>query len=979
MKQNLRFFWILSLCAVMSLCGMGLKAQSNYVEIAPNNLAMFGSDGRPEFHQMIYTAEEMGNQSRQLYGMVLHRIPNSTNVDTTLLVDIYLGQNWLSSFSSTAFWQPSMMTRVFTGPVRIKPNHQWDTIIFDNIFPYNSSSNLVLTFFEHSNTIIQNNPSWYGHTTNQNMCLQYLKDGDDQVDMNHGDNWSDANGAQWNMRFNVRFITSNYGLGSPEAPTVQANYQQTFFGGADQIERQWKTYGIKGCWWEFHGADTGAMCHLYPTAGQSWGECCLISPIVELDPDGTSLLSFEFKNDNAYNGDSLSVFYSTSDDDYQWLLLKDYGATQGFQQAQIPLPSCSKVRIAIVALFGPGSNPIQVRNLSINQVPAATSTSSDDYYAFINHHSYGSNLNQKFVKFNINDPTSTPTTVSDQFMYKVYSAEKVGDYIYYVSGERDNYGLYRTSFDNDDMEEGEFVAELDYASYTMVDLRYPGDGDYLYGLELSGSTSRIIEINLNSGATQVASTNYIPAVAMAITPSRETYLISENGKLYKMDSPYSSYSPNLIGTNPLPRTEWSLRGSMIYDQSTGKLIWLHYGTNEGEGGIYGINPNDGTWEFYGKLAGTNCNATSLFSVHNLPIADVTSTINFYGIDHTIDPYSDLLATKLVSFSMQNPSDFNNICDLSIETDETITLAAEMIHDTLFYLTLEVDDNPEAFSYGTYRLYKQPFNGQALQGTPTQLMEVEDDLMMIGLFYNPADNNLYTTTIEIDYASGQFLNNMYRINRDNGQREFVVLIEEIRGSYGTAFAYDPDGTQYMLRVLESGYTFLTKIVNWTQVIPIGYTGVVIDSEMAVLFNNMYMDPNTGELFWTTMDYDNETSIIYKLDTETGAASRVGSLATEENILSCIFLNHSTQTQERIELPADVAVNIYPNPTAETINVTAEADITMLQLYSLQGSLMRVEGRNFGSNATLDIDGIAAGTYLLRIVTSKGNTVQKVVIK
>lgn len=977
MKQNLRSFLILSLCAVMSLCGMGLKAQSNYVEIAPSNNAMLGSDGRPEFLQMIYTAEEMGNQSRQLYGMVLHRILGPTDVDTTLLFDIYLGQNWVSSFSSTAFWQPSMMTRVFTGPVHIKPNHQWDTIIFDNIFPYNSSTNLVLTIFEHSNTIIQNNPRWYGHTTNQNMCLQYMRYGDDQVDMNHGDNWSDANGTQWDIRYNVRFITSNYGLGSPEAPTVQANYQQTFFGGADQIERQWKTYGIQGCWWEFHGADTRALCHLYPTAGQSWGQSRLVSPIVELDPDGTSLLSFEFKNDNAYNGDSLTVYYSTSDDGDQWFVLKHYGASQGFQQAQIQIPSCSKVRIAIEALFGPGSNPIQVRNLSINQVPAATSTSSDDYYAFINHHNYGSNLNQKFVKFNINDPTSAPTTVSDQFMYEVYSAEKVGDYVYYVSGERDNYGLYRTSFDNDDMEEGEFVAELDYGSYTMVDLRYPGDGDYLYGLELSGSTSRIIEINLNSGATQVASTNYIPAVAMAITPSSETYLISENGQLYKMDSPYSSYSPNLIVADPLPRTEWHFGGSMIYDQSTGKLIWLHYGNNEGEGGIYGINSNDGTWEFYGKLAGTNCNATSLFSVHNLPIADVTSTINFYGIDHTIYPYSsDLVATKLVSFSMQNPSDFNNICDLSIETDETITLAAEMIHDTLFYLTLEVDENPDALSYGTYRLYKQPFNGQTLQGSPIELMESDDDnTIIIGLFYNPSSDDLFTTTVEVDYAEARFFNNLHRINRSTGELEYVTEFDPSMSdgsSVHPAFAYGPDGTLYILTMDAYGYTFLSKLTN-TGETPCGYTGVMQEQ---LNVNGMYVDPNTGELFWTTLSNDENITTIYKLDTETGAASRVGSLATSNNILTCMFLNHSTQ---KIEEPSDIAISTYPNPATKAINVAAEADITMLQLYSLQGSLMRVEGRNFGINATLDIDGIAAGTYLLNITTSKGNTVQKVVIK
>lgn len=91
MKKKLRFLFTAALLIVCSL-GSAIQAQSSYVEIAPNNLATDGIDGRPKYRQMIYTKAEMGNQACQIYGIELSRESIDINHDTVMLFDIYMSE-----------------------------------------------------------------------------------------------------------------------------------------------------------------------------------------------------------------------------------------------------------------------------------------------------------------------------------------------------------------------------------------------------------------------------------------------------------------------------------------------------------------------------------------------------------------------------------------------------------------------------------------------------------------------------------------------------------------------------------------------------------------------------------------------------------------------------------------------------------------------------------------------------------------------
>lgn len=972
MKKVLFRFLIPSLVVALSLSGLPLIAQTGYIEIAPNQLANTAMDGRPTFEQFIYTKSEMGNQSHTLYGIELTRLSSSTSVDTVILIDIYLGETTTDTFYSTNSWlSPQSMTRVFTGTFHFKGGQSKDTIVFDQPYQYSGNKNLCFTMFDHTGTIIRNFPMFSAHRTpdGKKMYLTYMKYGSDTVDMNYADRWPNAVGAKWHYRYNIKFFTNQWYIGHPAMPTVQAPYTASISEGPNQVERTWKTYGDEGCWWEFNGGSTGAVCKVY---GNDWSRAKLVSPLIEVNPGGTARLTFSLKNEN-YSGDSLIVYYSKSDYADQWVPLKAIGATSGYEQQQIDIPSCSHFRIALEALNSGYGTPICVKNVSVINVANTASPSTQPYYAFmVNGGGTNPSDNNLFYNFSLGNVAATPTVVSQQFGEEVYCAEQVDGYLYYVAGIRDEYGLYRTDFaEGSTIQEGEYWAELNYSN-TFVELRYDEFSQSLLGLEEAGYTTNLYEIDLSDGETTLLTTLDGHFSAMAVSPDGTIYLLKygDRAELYRLFSRYSSYA-SLVETDPLPACNMSTE-SMTFDRNTGKLIWLQSGTGDGDAGIYGIDPVSGTWEFYGKLGGTNSSGLGLFTIPAEPIADVQSTINWYGFDHTPNYEDESLNISLVKFSMQNPSGYNTLCDIPSAGAYYVALAGELVNDTLFYLLYGmVGDNEQP----SMTLFSQPFNGQTLQGTPASLFAANDirQEYLFGLTYNPFDKNLYTCHVTIDdsYTSSVAIS---RIDRASGTLTDVIQLDGYANAYTnvpTALAVSPNGVVYAM--IMDGQIGMMQLctINASGVSVIGNTGVYDRDGMG---QGMYFDPGTDELFWTCLD-GNGLSVIYKVDLTTGQAARVGSLDTEMNVLTCFFLGHSTQG---VNSPDDFTVSVAPNPATDRIVINAESDITMLQLYNLQGSLQRIEGGCLGASASLDVQSLPAGTYILSVTTAQGTATRKVVV-
>lgn len=81
-----------------------------------------------------------------------------------------------------------------------------------------------------------------------------------------------------------------------------------------------------------------------------------------------------------------------------------------------------------------------------------------------------------------------------------------------------------------------------------------------------------------------------------------------------------------------------------------------------------------------------------------------------------------------------------------------------------------------------------------------------------------------------------------------------------------------------------------------------------------------------------------------------------------------------------IPADIEeenrseITIYPNPTSGKINLQAEVDITQLELYNSNGTLLIYNQSN-----SMDLEGLNPGVYFLKVVTKKGTYVERIIKK
>ncbi|WP_264520530.1 T9SS type A sorting domain-containing protein [Flavobacterium sp. N1994] len=71
-----------------------------------------------------------------------------------------------------------------------------------------------------------------------------------------------------------------------------------------------------------------------------------------------------------------------------------------------------------------------------------------------------------------------------------------------------------------------------------------------------------------------------------------------------------------------------------------------------------------------------------------------------------------------------------------------------------------------------------------------------------------------------------------------------------------------------------------------------------------------------------------------------------------------------------------VSITPIPVTDVLEIRALETITSVQLFDIQGRLLQVKTTD-SLSTTLDFTGKSSGVYLVKVLTSKGMKVQKVI--
>lgn len=142
--------------------------------------------------------------------------------------------------------------------------------------------------------------------------------------------------------------------------------------------------------------------------------------------------------------------------------------------------------------------------------------------------------------------------------------------------------------------------------------------------------------------------------------------------------------------------------------------------------------------------------------------------------------------------------------------------------------------------------------------------------------------------------------------------------------------------------------------------------------AAKLNTSYINPPyTQDFFWTTAALG--TPGFMKISNLTGNAAYPSWTYHSYNGSAFSIEGTTLGTSESIFDSNDIVV--YPNPTANYINIISKDKIKKISIYSLNGSQIIIKS----NKNNVDLKDLPSGSYFLQVETENGNFVKKIIKK
>lgn len=168
--------------------------------------------------------------------------------------------------------------------------------------------------------------------------------------------------------------------------------------------------------------------------------------------------------------------------------------------------------------------------------------------------------------------------------------------------------------------------------------------------------------------------------------------------------------------------------------------------------------------------------------------------------------------------------------------------------------------------------------------------------------------------------------------------------------------------------------------------LGSVSVVADGDIinnvATFSNNTWVNFKITEKKSTNViEYYLDNNLIYS--GTLGAYNNIGVLNFDfydgiaDHYVDNIKMTNISATMSTKESSGQAAVQIYPNPASDKVNIKTVEDIESITLYDVKGSLIRDFGKP--GSSSVDISSIVSGDYILKIKTKKSRIIKKIIKK
>ena len=140
-----------------------------------------------------------------------------------------------------------------------------------------------------------------------------------------------------------------------------------------------------------------------------------------------------------------------------------------------------------------------------------------------------------------------------------------------------------------------------------------------------------------------------------------------------------------------------------------------------------------------------------------------------------------------------------------------------------------------------------------------------------------------------------------------------------------------------------------------------------TDISIYFSRYELDPDNNLILdeWDLLGTGLPLAVI-ALDLEISKSDQKLWVATHGNGTYRVNLINDDLVLAVDESP-DFDLSIYPNPTADWINISSEEKILRYEVYSQAGRLMATGGEE----TRIDMRGLSSGSYLLRLSSKSGS--------
>ena len=140
------------------------------------------------------------------------------------------------------------------------------------------------------------------------------------------------------------------------------------------------------------------------------------------------------------------------------------------------------------------------------------------------------------------------------------------------------------------------------------------------------------------------------------------------------------------------------------------------------------------------------------------------------------------------------------------------------------------------------------------------------------------------------------------------------------------------------------------------------------------NTCTVCPDKYTFVWNWGEFDEEINFSITFNDEKIFEANTGDI---DYMFPTYFLEYEINCGEGInETEQNSSLNLYPNPVLDKLYIETDIEVEEVVVYDVYGRLQELSAIS-GQPSVIDVSGLNSGVYFVKVVTSEGETVKRII--